>query len=503
MCAMHGVAPIRVLRALCGRALAHDTVRRVDQRSLVISGMGAPHRTRTRMSTVNTVINPATEEVIDEFVVADVADADAAVQRSAVAQRAWVNLPLSARGEALRAIADTVVANLEELARLESLDVGKPISNARAEISGVAATFHYYAGIVDKILGDTIPVDDGVDLTFREPLGVVAVIAPWNFPLPIASWNIAPALAAGNAVVVKPADETPMSTRRFGELVAALDLPPNLVQVISGPGSTVGKVLTSHPLVAKVSFTGSTETGKEVMRSAADSMKRLTLELGGKSASIVFADADVERAISEAPLGVYDNTGQDCCARSRILVQRSVYEEFIAGFIDKTRTLRIGDPGDETTQLGPLVSQLHRERVQSYLNGTSQSIVSGDVPDGPGFWLAPHVVIDPDPGSAIVNEEIFGPVAVILPFDDEEDAIRKANSTIYGLSGSIWTSDIGRALRVARGVESGTLSVNTNSSVRIQAPFGGFKQSGFGREMGMAAIDGYTELKNVYIRTKA
>jgi aldehyde dehydrogenase (NAD+)/betaine-aldehyde dehydrogenase len=453
------------------------------------------------MSDINVVINPATEQVIDEYPVADEAAAEAAIGRAQQAQRDWISLPLSARRDGLRAIAAVVEANLEELARLEAQDVGKPISDARGEIGGVAECFHYYAGIVDKILGETIPVDGGVDMTFREPLGVVAVIAPWNFPLPISSWNIAPALAAGNSVVVKPAELTPLSTRRFGELVAGLDLPANLVQVLSGAGRTVGKVLTSHPGVAKVSFTGSTATGQDVMRSAAGTMKRITLELGGKSANVVFADADLARAIAAAPGDVFGNTGQDCCARSRILVERKVFDEFVGGFIEATRAMTIGDPMSESTVLGPLVSREHRAKVSSFLSDDVETVVAGEAPDGPGFWMAPRVVVNPDPSSSIVRDEIFGPIAAILPFDDEREAIRLANDTIYGLSGSIWTSDIGRALRVARGMECGTLSINSNSSVRIQTPFGGFKQSGFGRELGMAAIDGYTELKNVFINT--
>jgi aldehyde dehydrogenase (NAD+)/betaine-aldehyde dehydrogenase len=438
--------------------------------------------------------------VIAEFEQADATTAEAAIFRAEKAQREWISLSLSARRDALRAIAAVVEAHREELAQLESADVGKPIADARGEIGGVAECFHYYAGVVDKILGETIPVDGGVDITFREPLGVVAVIAPWNFPLPIASWNIAPALAAGNAVIVKPADLTPLSTRRFVELVATLDLPEHLVQVVSGPGRTVGRVLTSHPGVAKVSFTGSTETGRDVMRAAAGTMKRLTLELGGKSANVIFSDADLDRAISEAPLSVFGNTGQDCCARSRILVERPVYDAFVAGFVDVTRGLAIGSPADDATQLGPLVSHSHRERVASYLRDDVPFVVAGHVPDGPGYWMAPRVAVGPDPASRIFTEEIFGPVAAIVPFDSEEEAIRLANASIYGLSGSIWTSDIARALRVARALESGTLSVNSNTSVRIQTPFGGSKQSGFGRELGLAAIDGYTDLKNVFIK---
>ncbi len=453
------------------------------------------------MTDVNSVINPATEQVIAEFPTAGVADADAAIGRASSAQREWVALSLSARRDGMLAIAAMVEANLEELAQLESSDVGKPISDARGEVAMVAECFRYYAGAVDKILGETIPVDGGVDMTFREPMGVVAVIAPWNFPLPIASWNIAPALAAGNSVIVKPADITPLSTRRFGELVAALALPPNLVQVLCGPGRVVGKVLTSHPGVAKVSFTGSTATGQDVMRSAADTMKRITLELGGKSANIVFADADMERAISAAPGAVFGNTGQDCCARSRILVERKAFDDFVSGFVTASAALRIGDPSDDATQLGPLVSRGHHNKVSSFI--TDDAVLAGQAPDGPGFWMAPHVVVDPDLSSRVVTDEIFGPVAAVIPFDTEDEAIRLANGTIYGLSGSIWTSDLGRAFRVARAVESGTLSVNSNSSVRLQTPFGGFKQSGFGRELGLKAINGYTELKNVFISTQA
>lgn len=454
------------------------------------------------MNDLNVVINPATEAVIAEVPVADATAAEAAVVTAVASQREWVRCSLSARRDALRAIATTVLEHLEELARLECRDVGKPIADARGEIFGVAECFHYYAGVIDKIVGETIPVDGGVDMTFREPLGVVAVIAPWNFPLPIASWNIAPALAAGNSVVVKPADLTPLSTIRFGELVADLNLPANLVQVVAGPGRVVGEVLTSHPSVAKVSFTGSTKTGQRVMRSAAGTMKRLTLELGGKSANIIFADADLPHAIQAAPGSVFGNTGQDCCARSRILVERRVFDDFVAGFIETTRAMTIGDPEAESTHLGPLVSHAHRETVKAFLTDDVEAVLAGTEPDGPGFWMAPQVVIAPDPSSRVVRDEIFGPIAAVIPFDSEAEVIRMANDTIYGLSGSIWTTDVGRAMRVARAVETGTVSVNSNTSVRIQAPFGGFKQSGFGRELGPAAIHGYTELKNVFISTQ-
>ena len=453
------------------------------------------------MSTSIPVYNPATEELIGEVPSLDVAEVDAAVHRARAAQAEWSRRPLAERRDALWAVAEAVIDHADELALLESTDVGKPLSAARGEVAGVAECFKYYAGVVDKILGDTIPVDGGVSMTFREPMGVVAVISPWNFPLPIASWNIAPALACGNAVIVKPAGLTPLSTVRFGEIVKELGVLGDALQVLTGSGARVGNALAEHPGVNKISFTGSTETGRSILHAASTTMKRVTLELGGKSASVVFDDADLDRCLQAAPMSVFDNTGQDCCARSRFLVQRGIFDEFVEGFVESTRKLRIGDPLDGATNLGPLVSASHRENVASFLEDGLKVVTAGEVPEGPGFWMAPRIVVAPDPASRVATEEIFGPIASVIPFETEEEAIALANSSIYGLSGSIWTNDIGRGLRAARGIESGTLSVNSNSSIRIQTPFGGFKQSGIGRELGQAAIEGYTELKTVFVRT--
>jgi acyl-CoA reductase-like NAD-dependent aldehyde dehydrogenase len=453
------------------------------------------------MSETITVFNPATEEAIGEVPALDRANVDAAVHRARAAQAEWSRRPLAERRDALWAIAEAVLEHREELALLESTDVGKPLTAAREQIQGVAECFKYYAGVVDKIFGDTIPVDGGISMTFREPMGVVVVISPWNFPLPIASWNVAPALACGNAVIVKPATLTPLSTVRFGEIVQELGVVGDALQVVTGAGSEVGSALTEHPLVNKISFTGSTETGRSILQTASHTMKRVTLELGGKSASIVFNDAPLEECLRAAPMSVFDNTGQDCCARSRFLVQRGVFDEFVEGFAESTRALRIGDPLHSETQLGPLVSASHRKDVMGFLEKGLNVLTAGEEPDGPGHWMAPRIVVAPDPNSRVVKDEIFGPIVSVIPFDTEDEAIALANDTIYGLSGSIWTNDVGQALRVARGVETGSLSVNSNSSVRVQTPLGGFKQSGLGRELGQAAIEGYTELKTVFIRT--
>ena len=379
--------------------------------------------------------------------------------------------------------------NHESLARLESENAGKPIAGARGEVGMVAQVFHFYAGAVDKHYGDSIPVAGGIDVTFREPLGVVGLITPWNFPLNIASWKVGPALATGNTIVLKPAELTPLTTVRLGELALEAGIPEGVLNVVVGKGSVVGQRLVEHPDVAKIGFTGSTEVGRRVMEGAAATIKRVTLELGGKSANVVFADADLERAAASAPYSVFDNAGQDCCARSRILVERSAYDRFVELLVEATRGVRVGDPADDATEMGPLISAAHRETVSSFVEG--EPLFRGDAPDGKGFWF-PCTLVEATNDDRVAREEVFGPVAAVIPFADEEEAVRIANDTPYGLSGSIWTRDGARALRVARGVSAGVLSVNSNSSVRVHTPFGGMKQSGFGRELGMAALDGYT-----------
>ncbi|HUQ22410.1 MAG TPA: aldehyde dehydrogenase family protein, partial [Gaiellaceae bacterium] len=383
--------------------------------------------------------------------------------------------------------------------RIESQNVGKPIAGARAEIGMVAQVFHFYAGAIDKHGGETIPVSGGVAATFRESLGVVGLIVPWNFPANIASWKLGPALACGNTVVLKPAELTPMSALRLAELVLESGIPEGVVNVIVGKGSVVGSRLVAHPDVAKIGFTGSTEVGRTVMEGAAATIKRVTLELGGKSANVIFADADLERAAAAAPYAVFDNAGQDCCARSRILVERSAYDRFLELLIEATRGVQVGDPEEDATEMGPLISAAHRETVSSFVEG--EPLFRGDAPDGPGFWF-PCTLVEATNEDRIAREEVFGPVAAVIPFADEAEAIKLANDTPYGLSGSIWTRDGARALRVARAVEAGVLSVNSNSSVRVSTPFGGMKQSGFGRELGMHALEGYSEVKNVFLSTE-
>ncbi len=444
------------------------------------------------------VTNPATEETIAELDAAGVEETDAAVARAKAAFKEWRAVAPPDRARLLRRLATLVEEHAEELARIESQNVGKPIAGARAEVGMVAQVFHFYAGAVDKHYGQTIPVAGGVDMTFREPLGVVGLIVPWNFPLNISSWKLGPALACGNTVILKPAELTPLSALRLAELILEAGIPEGVVNVVVGPGRVVGQRLVEHPDVAKIGFTGSTEVGRGVMQGAAETIKRVTLELGGKSANVIFADADLEQAAAAAPYAVFDNAGQDCCARSRILVERSAYDRFAELLIEATRKVKVGDPSDEATEMGPLISAQHRETVASFVEG--DPLFRGDAPNGRGFWY-PCTLVEASNDDRIAREEVFGPVAALIPFANEEDAIRIANDTPYGLSGSIWTENGARALRVARALESGVLSINSNSSVRPSTPFGGFKQSGFGRELGMHALDGYSEIKNVYVAT--
>jgi acyl-CoA reductase-like NAD-dependent aldehyde dehydrogenase len=444
------------------------------------------------------VLEPATAAVLDTVAAAGADEVDAAVARARAAFPGWRAVAPADRARLLRRIGDAVAEHAEELAVLEARNAGKPIGDARGEMGMVADVFHYYAGAPERLLGDTIPVAGGQAFTVREPLGVVGLIVPWNFPLTIAAWKLGPALAAGNTVVLKPAELTPLTALRFAELARAAGLPDGVLEVAPGTGPVAGARLVEHPDVAKIAFTGSTAVGRTIAAAAAATLKRVTLELGGKSANLVFADADLAAAAAAAPGAVFGNAGQDCCARSRILVQRTVVDEFL-GLLEPVVTgLRVGDPLDEATEMGPLISAAHRERVTGFLADGGEVAIRGEAPDGPGFWFAPTVLSGVDPDARAAREEIFGPVAVVIGFDDEEDAVRLANDTSYGLSGSIWTRDGARALRVSRALDAGVLSINSNTSVRVSTPFGGVKQSGYGRELGPHATNAYTEEKSVF-----
>jgi acyl-CoA reductase-like NAD-dependent aldehyde dehydrogenase len=447
------------------------------------------------------VIEPATEDVLAELPQAGVEETDAAIARAREAFPAWRAVAPGERAALMRSVAALVAERVEDLARLEARNVGKPISDARGEAGMVADVFNYYAGAPERLLGDTIPVDGGVDMTFREPLGVVGLITPWNFPMAIASWKLGPALAAGNTVVLKPAELTPLTAIELEKIVVEAGVPEGVFNVVVGAGRVVGERIVEHPDVAKVAFTGSTEVGRRIAARAAETIKRVTLELGGKSASVIFADADLERAAAAAPMAVFGNAGQDCCARSRILVESSALDRFMDALEDAVEAIKVGDPLDDATEMGPLISAGQRETVASYANGGAPVAIRGSAPEGKGYWFPPTVLCPVSNDARAAREEIFGPVACVIPFRDERDAIRLANDTIYGLSGSVWTRDGAKALRVARAIDTGVLSINSNNSVRVTTPFGGFKQSGTGRELGPHALEHYTEVKNVYYST--
>ncbi|HSN06268.1 MAG TPA: aldehyde dehydrogenase family protein [Candidatus Angelobacter sp.] len=454
------------------------------------------------MTTLHDVVNPATEELVASVPSLSLEETDSAIARSRRAFETWRRVSPGDRARILRRFSVLVDEHNEELARLEVRNSGHTIGNARWEAGNVRDVLAYYAGAPERLLGHQIPVPGGVDITFHEPLGVVGVIVPWNFPMPIAGWGFAPALAAGNTVVLKPAELTPLTAVRIAELGLEAGLPEDVFQVLTGRGSVIGERFVTHPDVAKVVFTGSTEVGIRVAEGCARQVKPVTLELGGKSANVVFADADLARAAATAPYAVFDNAGQDCCARSRILVQRSVMDDFLAQLETAVLGMRVEDPSLDSAEMGPLISAGHRERVASYITDSTNVVIRGSVPEGPGFWYPATVVLPSAEDDPLMREEVFGPVVAVMPFDDEADAIRLANDTDFGLSGSIWTSDVGRAFRVSRGIESGNLSVNSHSSVRYWTPFGGFKKSGLGRELGPDALHAFTEVKNVFISTE-
>ncbi|MBO4206279.1 aldehyde dehydrogenase family protein [Micromonospora echinofusca] len=446
------------------------------------------------------VVNPATGELITTVPATTLAETDAAIGRAATAFESWRAVAPADRARLLRRFAAQVDAHLDELAALEVRNAGHTVGNARWEAGNVRDVLDYYAATPERLTGRQIPVPGGLDVTFHEPLGVVGIIVPWNFPMPIAAWGFAPALAAGNTVVLKPAELTPLTALRLAELARDAGLPDGVFTVLPGEGSVVGERLVTHEQVRKICFTGSTATGTRIMAGCAAQVKRLTLELGGKSANLVFADADLDRAAATAPYAVFDNAGQDCCARSRILVQRPVYDRFLELLEPAVRAVRVEDPTRESAEMGPLISARQRATVASYVDGAEVAF-TGSCPDGPGFWYAPTVLLAGSPADRHWREEVFGPVVSVLPFDDEADAVRLANDTEYGLSGSIWTRDVGRAIRVSRAVAAGNLSVNSHSSVRYWTPFGGMKRSGLGRELGPDAPLAFTETKNVFIST--
>ncbi len=448
-----------------------------------------------------TVLNPATEEPLSEVPGATSEQADEAIARAVAAQAAWRAVAPGERAALLRAFADAVDAHLEELAALEVACSGHPVGNARWEAANIRDVLRYYSAAPERLCGKQIPVPGGVNVTFHEPVGVVGLIVPWNFPMPILGWGLAPALAAGNPVIAKPAERTPLTAMRIAELGREAGLHDGVFQVVPGKGSVVGQRLVDHEAVRKIVFTGSTEVGQQIMAGCARHVKRLTLELGGKSANIVFADCDLEQAAATAPYAVFDNAGQDCCARSRILVQRSVFDRFMELLEPAVRGVAVGDPASPDTEMGPLISAEHRSRVASYVPDGAPVAFRGSAPGGAGYWFPPTVLAPVAPGDPAWTEEVFGPVVAVVPFEDEADAVAIANDTPYGLSGSLWTDNVGRALRVARAVETGNLSVNSHASVRYWTPFGGFKQSGLGRELGPDALDAFTEVKNVFIAT--
>ncbi|MFC9942751.1 aldehyde dehydrogenase family protein [Streptomyces pratensis] len=448
------------------------------------------------------VLNPATEELVATVPATSAAEVGAAVARAAAAQRTWAALAPADRARLLRRFAVLVDEHAERLARLEVTEAGHTLGNARWEAANVRDLLDYAAGGVERLTGRQIPVPGGIDITFLEPLGVVGVIAPWNFPMPIAAWGTAPALAAGNAVLLKPAETTPLTAQYLARLALDAGLPEHLFQVLPGAGDVAGDALVRHPGVAKIVFTGSARVGKQIMARCADRVKRLTLELGGKSPNIVFADADIEAAAAAAPMSFLDNAGQDCCARTRVLVQRSAYDRFLELLVPAVASVVVGDPSDERTQMGPLISLAQLERVRGFVPDGADGI-RGSAPTGPGFWFPPTVLTGIAPDAPVATEEVFGPVAVVLPFEDEADAVRLADATDHGLAGSIWTRDVGRALRVSQAVRAGNLSVNSHSAVRYWTPFGGYKQSGLGRELGPDALAAFTETKNVFIGTEA